>query len=136
MNVFSSTATTQSLQYMFIWNVITLVWCTGDFKTEQVLLQYRGEVWFLLVLWTFCNVLFTTSLRNHSGGIYLCMNVSGDVCDEVVSRSSMSKPAAFLAELTSVQTSSWCQHLCVLSGIQSVQAVFLWERCWTLMIWI
>ena len=64
------------------------------------------------------------------------MNVSGDVCDEVVSRSSMSKPAAFLAELTSVQTSSWCQHLCVLSGMQSVQAVFLWERCWTSMIWI
>ena len=31
------------------WNVIT---CTGDFGTEQVLLQYRGEVWFLLVLWT------------------------------------------------------------------------------------
>ena len=64
------------------------------------------------------------------------MNVSGDVCDEVVSRSSMSKPAAFLAELTSVQTSSWCQRLCVLSGMQSVQAVFFWERCWTSMIWI
>ena len=92
-------------------------------------------------------MLFATSLRDHSGGIYLrvnvsgdvcdeVMNVSGDVCDEVVSHSSMSKLAAFLAELTSVQTSSWCQHLCVLSGMQSVQAVFLWERCWTSMIWI
>ena len=47
------------------------------------------------------------------------MNVSGDVCDEVVSHSSMSKPAAFLAELTSVQTSSWCQRLCVTSDRQS-----------------
>ena len=64
------------------------------------------------------------------------MNVSGDVCDEVVSHSSMSKLAALLAELTSVQTSSWCQRLCVLSGMQSVQAVFLWARCWTSMIWI
>ena len=108
--VFSSTATTESLHYLCIWNVSTLVWCTGDFETEQVLLQYRGEVWFLLVLWTSCNVLLTTSLRDHSGEIYLCMNVSGDVCDEVVSHSSMSKPAAFLAELTSVQTSSWCQR--------------------------
>ena len=115
--------------------MITLVWCASDFKTEQVPLQYRGEVWFLLVLCTSCNVLFTTSLRDRSGGIYLCMNVSGDVCDEVVSRSSMYKPAAFLAELTSVQTYSWCR-LCVLSGMQSVQAVFLWERCWTSMIWI
>ena len=79
-DVFSSTATTESLHYLCIWNVITLVWCTGDFETEQVPLQYRGEVWFLLVLCTSCNVLFTTSLRDHSGGIYLCMNVSGDVC--------------------------------------------------------
>ena len=107
------------LRYLCIWNVITLVWCTGDFETEQVLLLYRGEVWFLLVLWTSCNVLFSTSLRDHSGGIYLCMNVSGGVFDEVLSRSSLSKPAAFLAELTSVQTSSWCQRLCVLSGMQS-----------------
>ena len=83
---FSSTATTDSLHYLCIWNVITLAWCTGDFETEQVLLESRGEVWFLLVLWTSCNVLFTTSLRDHSGGIYLCMNVSGGVCDEVVSQ--------------------------------------------------
>ena len=40
---FSSTATTERLHYLCIWNVITLVWCTGDFETEQVLLQYRGE---------------------------------------------------------------------------------------------
>ena len=56
--------------------------------------------------------------RDHFGGIYLCMNVSGDVCDEVVSHSSISKPAAFLSKLTSVQTSSWCQRLCVLSDVQ------------------
>ena len=50
-----------------------------------------------------------TSLIDHSGGIYLCMNVSGDVCDEVVSRSLMSKPAAFLSKLTSVKMN---KHLC------------------------
>ena len=66
VNDFSSTATTESLHYLCIWNVITLVWCTGDFETEQVLLQYRGEV-------CFC------SCCGHSGGIYLWMNVSGDV---------------------------------------------------------
>ena len=125
---FPSTSTTESLHYLCIWNVITLVWRTGYFETEQVLLQYRGDFWFLLVLWTSCNVLFTTFLRDHSGGIYLCMNVSGDVCDEVVSHSSMSKLAAFLAELTSVQTSSWCQRFCVLSGMQSVQATRLPQR--------
>ena len=78
-------------------------------ETEQVLLEYRGEFWFLLVLWTSCNVLINTSLRDHSGGIYLCMNVSGDVFDEVVSRSLMSMPAAFLSKLTSVEMS---KHLC------------------------
>ena len=40
----------RELHYLCIWNVITLVWCTGDFETKQVLLQYRGEFWFLLVL--------------------------------------------------------------------------------------
>ena len=39
----------------------------------------------------------------------VCMNVSGDVCDEVVSHSLMSKPAAFLSKLTSVKMS---KHLC------------------------
>ena len=50
------------------------------------------------------------------------MNVSGDVCDEVVSHSLMSKSATFLSELTSVKTnktSLWCQRLCVLSDVQS-----------------
>ena len=75
----------RELHYLCIWNVITLVWCTGDFE-KQVLLQYRGEFWFLLVLLTSCNVLFTTSLRDHSGGIYLCMNVSGGVCRSCVSQ--------------------------------------------------
>ena len=90
-------------------------------ETEQVLLEYRCEFWFLLVLWTSCNVLFYTSLRDHSGGIYLGMNVSGDVCDEVVSHSLMSKSAAFLSKLTSVKMfrSSWCQRLRVISGVQS-----------------
>ena len=37
------------------------------------------------------------------------MNVSGDVCDEVVSRSLMSMPAAFLSKLTSVKMN---KHLC------------------------
>ena len=37
------------------------------------------------------------------------MNVSGDVCGEVVSRSLMSKPAAFLSKLTSVKMN---KHLC------------------------
>ena len=81
-----------------------------------------GEFWFLLVLWTSCNVLINTSLREHSGGIYLCMNVSGDVFDEVVSHSLMSMLAAFLSKLTSVKmnkTSSWCQRFCVLSDVQS-----------------
>ena len=35
------------------------VCCVGDFETEQVLLEYRGEFWFLLVLWTSCIVFFT-----------------------------------------------------------------------------
>ena len=37
------------------------------------------------------------------------MNVSGDVCDEVVSHSLMSKLAAFLSKLTSVKMN---KHLC------------------------
>ena len=37
------------------------------------------------------------------------MNVSGDVCDEVVSRNLMSKSAAFLSKLTSVKMN---KHLC------------------------
>ena len=57
----------------------------------------------MLVSWISCNVPFNTSLRAHSGGIYLFMNVSGDVCDEVVSRSLMSKSAAFLSKPTSVK---------------------------------
>ena len=99
-----------------------MVCCTGDFETEQVLLEYRGEFGFLLVLWTSCDVLFNTSLRDPSGGIYLCMNVSGDMCDEVVSCSLMSKLAAFLSQLTSVKMN---KHLCglnpfcVLSHVQS-----------------
>ena len=75
-------------------------------------------------------------LGNDSGGIYLCMKVSGDVCDAVVSHGWMSEPAAFLAELTSAQTSSWCQSICVFSGMQSVQIAFLLGKCWTSMIWI
>ena len=47
--------------------------------------------WFLLVLWTSCNELFNIFL------------VSGDVCDEGVFHSSMFKPAAFLAKLTSIK---------------------------------
>ena len=54
-------------------------------------------------------MLFNTCLGDHSGGINLCMNVSGDVCDEVVSRSLMSKLAAFLSKLTSVKMN---KHLC------------------------
>ena len=106
LNVFSYTATMESLHYLCI--------CSGDFETEQVLLEYRGELWFLLVLWTSCNVLFNTSLRDHSGGIYLCMNVSGDVCGEVVSHSLMPKPAAFLSKLMSVKMN---KHLCGLNAI-------------------
>ena len=68
-----------------------------------------GSFGFSLVLWTSCNVLFNTSLRDHSGGIYLCMNVSRDMCDEVVYHSLMSKPAAFLSKLTSVKMN---KHLC------------------------
>ena len=48
---------------------------------------------FLLVLWTSCNELFNTFL------------VSGDVCDEAVSHSSMFKPAVSLSKLTSVKMS-------------------------------
>ena len=59
LNVFSNTETMESLRYLYIWSVITLVCCTGDFETEQVILEYRGEFWFLLVLWTSCNVLLT-----------------------------------------------------------------------------
>ena len=102
LNVFSYSATMEGLHYLCIWSVITVVCCTGDFETEQVLLEYRGKFWFLLVLWTSCNVLFHTFLRDHSGGIYLCMNVSGDVCDEVVSRSLMSKPAKMNKHLCGV----------------------------------
>ena len=122
LNVFSYSTTLESLHYLCIWSVITLVCCIGDFETEQVLLEYRGEFWFLLVLWTSCNVLFTTFLSNHYGGVYQFMKVSGDVCDEVVSHSLMSKSAAFLSKLTSVKmnkTSLWCQRLCVLSDVQS-----------------
>ena len=57
----------------------------------------------MLVSWISCNVLFKTSLRHHSGGIYLGMNVSGDVCGEVVSLNLMSKSAACLSKLTSVK---------------------------------
>ena len=67
----------------------------------------------MLVSWISCNVLFQHFLRDHSGGIFLGMNVSGDVCDEVVSHILMSKSAQ------DVQTSSWWQRLCVLSGVQS-----------------
>ena len=42
----------------------------------------------------------------------------------------------FLQSSRVFKTSSWCQRLCVLSDMQSIQAVFLWERCWTSMIWI
>ena len=55
------------------------------------------------------DILLYTSMRDLSGGIYLCMNVSGDVCGEVVSRSLMSKPTAFLSKLTSVKMN---KHLC------------------------
>ena len=102
LNVFSYSATMEGLHYLCIWSVITVVCCTGDFETEQVLLEYRGKFWFLLVLWTSCNVLFHTFLRDHSGGIYLCMNVSGDVCDEVVFHSLMSKPAKMNKHLCGV----------------------------------
>ena len=47
--------------------------------------------WFLLVMWTSCKELFNTFL------------VSGDVCVEVVFRSSMFKTAAFLSKLTSIK---------------------------------
>ena len=57
----------------------------------------------MLLSWISCNVLFNTSLRDHSGGIYLGINVSGDVCDEVVSHSLMSESAAFLSKLASVK---------------------------------
>ena len=71
LNVFSYTATMESWHYLCVWSVITLVCCTGDFETEHVLLEYRGEFRFLLVLWTSCNVLFNTSLWDYSGGIYV-----------------------------------------------------------------
>ena len=82
---------------------VHLEWDHLGLLTEQVLLEYRGEFWFLLVSWISCNVLFNISLRDHSGGIHQYMNVSGDVCDDVVSRSLMSMPAAFLSKLTSVK---------------------------------
>ena len=43
LNVFSY-STLESLHYLRIWSVITLVCCTGDFETEQVLLEYRGSL--------------------------------------------------------------------------------------------
>ena len=49
------------------------------------------------------------------------MNVSGDVCDEVVVRCLMSKPFCIsikARECQDAQTSSWCQRLCVLSGVR------------------
>ena len=103
LNVFSCSSTLESLHYLRVWRVCTLECCADDFENEQVLLEYRGEFWFLLVSWISCNVQFNTSLRDHFGGIYLGMNVSADVCDEVVSRSLMSKSGAFLPKLTSVK---------------------------------
>ena len=50
------------------------------------------------------------------------MNVSGDVCDTVVSHCLMSEPAACLSKLTGVKMnkiSSWCQRFCVLSDVES-----------------
>ena len=109
LNVFSNPATLESLHYLCVWRVFTLVCSTGDVETEQVLLEYRDEFGFLLVSWISCNKLFNTSLRDHSVGIYLGMNMSGDVCDEVGSHSLMSKSAAFLSKLTSVKMN---RHLC------------------------
>ena len=90
LNVLSYTATMESLHYLCFWSVITLVCCTRDFETEQVLLECGGEFWFLLVLWTSRNVLFNTSMGDHSGGIYLGMNVSGDAFLSAVSTPSCS----------------------------------------------
>ena len=77
----------------------------GAVETEQVCPEYRWAFWFLLVSWTSCNALFHASLRANSGGIYLIMKVSMDLCDEVGSHCLtrlMSKPAAYHSKLTSV----------------------------------
>ena len=67
-----------------------------------------------------------TSFRDHSGGSYLCMNVSGGVCDEVVSHSLMSMPAAFLSKLAIVVSKPFVFLLtCSLEGNPS--CVFLGE---------
>ena len=92
LNVFSYASTVESLHYLRVWIYLGLLhWC---FENEQVLLEYRAGFWFLFVCWISWNVLC---------GIYLGMNVSGEVCGEVVSRSLMSKSAAFLSKLTNVK---------------------------------
>ena len=44
------TATLKSLHCMSFWSVSTWCYRADVLKTEQVLLQYRGEFWFLLVM--------------------------------------------------------------------------------------
>ena len=52
-----------------------------------VILRLNKFFWNIVESLGFCSCcghpamyLFNTSLRDHSGGVYLCMNVSGDVC--------------------------------------------------------
>ena len=92
LNVFSYSSTVESLHYLRVWIYFGLL--HRCFENEQVLLEYRGGFGFLFVCCIYWNVLC---------GIYLGMNVSGEVCGEVVSRSLMSKSAAFLSKLTNVK---------------------------------
>ena len=56
-----SASTLESLHYLCIWSVISLVCCTGDFETEQVLLEYRGEFFFCSYLGFPAMYFFNTS---------------------------------------------------------------------------
>ena len=108
LNVFACSPTLESLHYLRIWRVITLVCCTGDFETDEFL-------WNIVVSFGFCSccghpAMYCSTLPGETILVEsLYERVWRCVCNEVVSHSLMSMSAAFLSKLTSVKM---YKHLC------------------------